>query len=475
MGAFFGITSKKECVQDVFFGVDYHSHLGSSRAGITAVNQTEGFQREIHNIENSPFRTKFDNIASRINGTSCIGCVSDLEPQPLLIKSKFGTYAISIVGYVTNTQELVDNYIQNGYGIFQSVSGNRVNSVEIIAAYMETKDSIIEGINYVHNLIKGSLCMLLLFEDGSIIVSRDKLGRLPVKVGKNQNGYAVSFEGFAYEKLGYADCKELKPNEIVRLTPNMLEVLREGTKKMKMCAFLWAYYGYPNAVYEGKNVEVVRMANGKIMAENEIKNGTLPKIDYVSGVPDSGTPHAIGYSHGSGIPFARPFIKYTPAWARSFTPSNPQERKKIAKMKQIPVTELIKGKNLLFVDDSIVRGTQLGETVDFLFKNGAKSVHMRSACPPIMYSCKYLNFSRSNSDMELLARRVIYELEGEEGIKYIDEYADGTTERGKNLRQEICKKMKINSLEFQTLEGMIKAIGISPCDLCTYCWNGKED
>lgn len=475
MGAFFGITSKKECVQDVFFGVDYHSHLGNSRAGITAINEKDSFQREIHNIENSPFRTKFDNIASRMSGNACIGCVSDLEPQPLLIKSKFGTYSIIIVGCVTNTQELVDNYIQKGYGIFQTVSGNRVNSVEVISAYMETQNSIIDGIKFVQSLIKGSLCMLLLFEDGSIIVSRDKLGRLPVKVGKNENGFAVSFESFAYEKLGYADCKELKANEIVKLTPTSLDVLSEGSEQMKMCAFLWAYYGYPNAVYEGKNVEVVRMANGKIMAENEIKNGTLPEIDYVSGVPDSGTPHAIGYSHGSGIPFARPFIKYTPAWARSFTPTNPQERKKIAKMKQIPVTSLIKDKNLLFVDDSIVRGTQLGETVDFLFKNGAKSVHMRSACPPIMYSCKYLNFSRNNSDMDLLARRVIFELEGEEGIKYLDEYADGTTERGKNLRRAICKKMKINSLEFQTLDGMIKAIGIEPCKLCTYCWNGKED
>ncbi len=475
MGGFFGITSKKGCVQDVFFGVDYHSHLGNSRAGMASLNAELGFQREIHNVENSPFRTKFDNISSRLDGNACIGCISDLEPQPLLIKSKFGTYAITMVGYVSNTEELVNDYLKSGYGIFQAVSGNRVNSLELISAIIEEKDDLCEGIKHMQSLIKGSVSLMLLLEDGSLVVARDKFGRLPISVGKNKDGFAVSFESFAYEKLGYVDYKELKSGEIVKLTCDACTVLQEGSDKMKMCSFMWAYYGYPNATYEGKNVEMVRMQNGKIMAENEIANGTLPEIDYVSGVPDSGTPHAIGYSHGSNIPFARPFIKYTPAWARSFIPSNQNERKKIAKMKQIPVKELIKGKNLLFVDDSIVRGTQLGETVSFLFNNGAKSVHMRSACPPIMYPCKFLNFSRTNSDMDLLARKIIVELEGEDGLKYIDEYADSSTERGKNLRKAICKKIKINSLEYQTLEGMIKAIGIDPCKLCTYCWNGKED
>ncbi len=475
MGGFLGITSKKQCVQDVFFGVDYHSHLGNSRAGMAAVNELGEFQREIHKIENSPFRTKFDNITSRFKGNACIGCISDLDPQPLLIKSKFGTYAMAMVGYVSNNEELVKDYLSQGFGIFQTVSGNRVNSIELIAALVEEKDDLCEGIKYAQGLIEGSASLLFLFEDGSLVVARDKVGRLPISVGKNSNGFCVSFEPFAYQKLGYSNYKELKSGEIAKITPDGYEVLFEGTEKMKICAFLWAYYGYPNATYEGRNVELFRMANGKIMAENEKKNGTLPNVDYVSGVPDSGTPHAIGYSHGSGVPFARPFIKYTPAWARSFTPSNQEDRKKIAKMKQIPIIDLIKNKNLLFVDDSIVRGTQLNETVDFLFKNGAKSVHMRSACPPIMYACKYLNFSRSNSEMELIARKVIVELEGEEGFKYIDEYIDGSTERGKNLRKSICEKMKFDSLEYQTLEGLIEAIGISPCKLCTYCWNGKED
>ena len=474
MGGFFGITSKKQCVLDVFFGVDYHSHLGNSRAGMAALNDEEGFQREIHNIENSPFRTKFDNISNRLSGNACIGCISDQDPQPLLIKSKFGTYAIAMVGSINNNNELVNSYLNSGYGVFQSMSGNKVNSSELIAAMIEEKGSVHEGIKYAQSVIKGAASILLLFDNGHLIVARDKDGRLPIKIGKNKDGFCVSFESFAYEKLGYSDYKELKSGEICDISNTEVKVLFEGYDEMKMCAFLWAYYGYPNATYEGKNVEIFRMDNGRIMAETEIKNGTLPKLDYVSGVPDSGTPHAIGYANGSGIPFARPFIKYTPAWARSFIPSNQSERKKIAKMKQIPIVELIKGKNLLFVDDSIVRGTQLGETVDFLYNNGAKSVHMRSACPPIMYKCKYLNFSRTNNEMELLARKVIFELEGEEGFKYIEEYADGTTERGKNLRNTICKQMKFDSLEFQTLEGIIKAIGLPPCKLCTYCWNGKE-
>lgn len=475
MGGFFGITSKKQCVQDVFFGVDYHSHLGNSRAGMASVNSKDGFQREIHNVENSPFHTKFDNITSRMSGKACIGCISDLDPQPLLIRSKFGVYAIAMVGFVANNEELVKTYLKGGMGIFQSVSGNRVNSVELIAALIEEKESICEGVKFAQSLIKGSLSLIILLENKNLIVARDKVGRIPVSVGKNENGFAVSFESFAYQKLGYEDYKELKPGEIVEISSENLSVLYEGSGEMKMCSFLWAYYGYPNATYEGKNVELFRMENGKVMAQNEKDNNSMPEIDYVSGVPDSGTPHAIGYSHGSGVPFARPFIKYTPAWARSFIPSNQDDRKKIAKMKQVPIVELIKDKNLLFVDDSIVRGTQLSETVDFLYKNGAKTVHMRSACPPIMYACKYLNFSRTNSEMELLSRKIIMELEGEEGLKYIDEYADGKTERGKAFRNLICKKMNFDSLEYQSLEGMIKALDIEPCKLCTYCWTGKEN
>ena len=474
MGGFFGITSKKNCVQDVYFGVDYHSHLGKYRAGMATVDENGEFEREIHNIENSPFRTKFDNIAARLKGNGCIGCISDADTQHLLIRSKFGVYAISMGGVINNHEEIVSDYLNNQSGIFQCMSKNRINSTEIIAALIEEKDTFAQGIEYACKVVDGSVSLLILKENGNLVVCRDRFGRIPVVIGKNEDGFCASFESFAYEKLDFQPYKELKAGEIAEISPDEYTVLKEGTDEMKICAFLWTYYGYPNACYEGINVEAMRMRNGEILAQQEKANGTLPKVDYVSGVPDSGTPHAIGYANESGNKFARPFIKYTPAWARSFIPSNQEERNKIAKMKQVPVNELIKDKDLLFVDDSIVRGTQLRETVDFLYNNGAKSVHMRSACPPIMYGCKYLNFSRNTSDMDLITRSIIVELEGEEGLKYIDEYADGSTERGKNLRKAICEKMHFDSLEYQSLDGMIKAIGIESCKVCTYCWNGKE-
>lgn len=474
MGGFFGITANSNCVQDVFFGVDYHSHLGKARAGMAAVNPNEGFGREIHNIENSPFRTKFDNIAARLRGNSCIGCISDEDPMPLIIRSKFGLYAICMVGMVSNGKEIVESSVRDGGAVFQGMSGDRINAVEIIASLINRKDDFVQGIRYAQEQIEGSASLLILKENGNLIAVRDREGRLPVAIGKNENGYAVSFESFAYQKLGYDHVRELKSGEIVELSSTDMKVLYEGNDRTKICAFLWTYYGFPTASYEGVNVEIMRTRNGEIMVENEKANGTLPDVNYVCGVPDSGTPHAIGYAHGAGKPFARPFIKYTPAWARSFIPSNQEERKKIAKMKQIPVTELIKDKDLLFVDDSIVRGTQLGETVDFLYQNGAKTVHMRSACPPIMYGCKYLNFSRNTTDNDLLGRAIILELEGEEGLNHIEEYCDGTTERGKLFRKTICEKLHFDSLEYQTLDGIIKAIGIEPCKLCTYCWNGKE-
>lgn len=474
MGGFFGITANSDCVQDVFFGADYHSHLGKARAGMAAVNPQDGFGREIHNIENSPFRTKFDNISARLRGNACIGCLSDEDPMPLIIRSKFGLYAICIVGMVSNGEEIVESSVRDGGGVFQSMSGDRVNAVEIIASLINRKDDFVEGIRYAQAQIRGSASILILKEDGHLIAVRDREGRLPVTIGKSDEGYAVSFESFAYQKLGYEHVRELRSGEIVELSPTDMQVLYEGTEDTKICAFLWTYYGFPTASYEGVNVEVMRTRNGEIMADNEKKNGTLPDVDYVCGVPDSGTSHAIGYARGADKPFARPFIKYTPAWARSFISSNQAERKKVAKMKQIPVTELIRGKDLLFVDDSIVRGTQLGETVDFLYQNGARSVHMRSACPPIMYGCKYLNFSRNTSDMDLLGRNIIMELEGEEGFAHIEEYCDGTTERGKRFRKTICEKLHFDSLEYQTLDGIVKAIGLEPCKLCTYCWNGKE-
>ena len=473
MGGFFGAVNKSDAMEDVFFGTDYHSHLGTRRGGMAAFNKEIGLQREIHNIQNSPFRTKFEKVFEEMQGFAAIGCISDFEPQPLLIRSRLGAYAICNIGIINNAEELIENYLLGG-GYFDSMTGGNVNPTELIAALINQGENVVEGIRFVRGVVKGTTTIIILTDKGSIIAARDKVGRLPIRVGKKEDGYCVSFESFAYQKLGYEDEKELGPAEIVEITADGCNTLSPAGKEMKICSFLWSYYGYPNSTYEGVNVEVMRYRNGEIMAAHDKKVGNAEDVDYVGGVPDSGTPHAIGYANGSHIPFARAFIKYTPTWARSFTPQKQIERNKIAKMKQVPVGDLIKDKNLLFVDDSIVRGTQLKETVDFLYDNGAKSVHMRSACPPIMYSCKYLNFSRATDQMELIARQIIMQLEGEEGFKYLEEYSDPFTERGKNLRTAICEKLNFASLEFQSLEGIIEAIGLEPCKLCTYCWNGKE-
>ena len=473
MGGFFGVVSKKDAISDAFFGTDYHTHLGPRRGGMAAYDKEIGLQRDIHNIENSPFRTKFDNIFNEMRGNSAIGCISDSDPQPLLMRSRLGAYAISFVGRINNADELIDSFLNDDKGHFTAMTGGKVNSVELVSALINHKNTFGEGIRFAQEMIDGSMSLLILKDDGHIIAARDKFGRLPVIVGKNKNGYSVSIESFAFEKLDYYTEHELGPSEIVELTPTEMIQLAPPTEELKICSFLWSYYGYSNSTYEGVNVELMRYKNGEILSDNDRNNGVAQDIDYVCGVPDSGTPHAIGYANKSAAPFARPFIKYTPTWPRSFTSAKQSDRNKIAKMKQIPVKELINGKKLLFVDDSIVRGTQLRETVEFLYENGAEAVHMRSACPPIMYSCKYLNFSRAKSDLELIARRTILELEGEEGDKYIEEYGDPTTERGKKLRQTIADKFKFDSLEFQSLEGIIKAIGIDPCKLCTYCWNGK--
>ena len=474
MGGFFGVVSRHDAIGDVFFGTDYHSHLGTRRAGIAAYDKNIGLQRDIHNIQNAPFRTKFADVFDEMQGTAAIGCISDYEPQPMLIRSHLGTYAICFIGIINNAEQLIEQYFKQSGGHFDAMTGGRVNNTELIAALIDQKTDFVEGIRFAQSVIDGSASILILKDDGTIIAARDRLGRTPVVVGKSEDGHCVSFEAFAFEKLEYVIEKELGPAEIVHLTADTLSVLAEPGKEMKMCAFLWSYYGYPTSGYEGVNVELMRYRNGEILAQNDALSENAPAIDYVGGVPDSGTPHAIGYANQSGIPFARAFIKYTPTWSRSFTPSHQKERNRVAKMKQIPVKELIHDKSLLFVDDSIVRGTQLKETVDFLYDNGAKAVHMRSACPPIMYSCKYLNFSRANDEMELIARRTIMELEGEEGANHIDEYCDSSTERGKKLRAAICEKLHFASLEFQTLDGIINAIGIEPCKLCTYCWNGKE-
>ena len=474
MGGFFGAVCKNSALGDVFFGTDYHSHLGSRRAGMAAYDSEIGLQREIHNIQNSPFRTKFEHVFDEMQGTSAIGCISDYDPQPLLIRSHLGTYAICIIGVINNAKELIDHYLSADGGHFDAMTGGGVNSTELVAALISQRSNFVEGIKFVQELIEGTASILILKDDGALIAARDKYGRLPVMVGKSEEGYCVSFEEFAYTKLGYETERELGPGEIVEVTLSGVKQLAAPGEKMRMCAFLWSYYGFPTSTYEGINVETMRYRNGQIMAKNDKAAGNLSDIDYVGGVPDSGTPHAIGYASESGIPYARAFIKYTPTWARSFIPAAQKERNKVAKMKQIPVHDLIKDKSLLFVDDSIVRGTQLRETVEFLYDNGAKAVHMRSACPPIMYSCKYLNFSRATSDMELIARRKIVELEGEAGLDYIEEYSDASTERGKKLREKICEELHLASLEFQTLEGVIESIGLDPCKLCTYCWNGKE-
>ena len=473
MGGFFGAVCHGDAISDVFFGTDYHSHLGTKRAGMAAYDAEIGLQREIHNISNSPFRTRFEHIFEEMRGTAAIGCISDADPQPLLIRSDLGKYAICVIGRVNNADDLIQKYLGTG-GHFNAMTGGKVNSTELVAALIDQKKSFCEGILFAQDVIEGSASILILRDGGSLIAARDRLGRIPLLVGKSESGYCVTFESFAYQKLGYEDSCELGAGEIVEISADGIKQLSPARKEMRICSFLWSYYGFPTATYEGVNVEVMRYRNGRIMAENDALLGNNEGIDYVCGVPDSGTPHAIGYANESGIPFARPYIKYTPTWSRSFMPNSQADRQKVAKMKQIPVNELIKDKNLLFVDDSIVRGTQLKETVDFLSQNGAGAIHMRSACPPIMYSCKYLNFSRATGEMELLARRIVMELEGEEGFAHLEEYSDSTTERGKKLRASICEKLHFDSVEFQSLEGVIRAIGIEPCKLCTYCWNGKE-
>ena len=473
MGGFFGAISKRDCVLDIFFGVDYHSHLGTRRGGMAIYDKASGFQRQIHNIENTPFRTKFEGDLADFHGCSGIGCISDTDPQPLLVRSHLGLYAITTVGIINNAEQLVETYFSDHGHQFMAQSNGKVNASELTAALINQKDSLLEGIRYAQEVIDGSSTILLLTEDG-IIAARDKLGRLPVLVGKNDDGCCVSFESFAYQKLGYQTCYELGPQEIVKITAEGVESLSPAGENMRICAFLWTYYGYPNSNYEGVNVEVMRYRNGEIMARDEVAQGRLPKVDFVAGVPDSGLPHAIGFANRSGKPFARPFVKYTPTWPRSFMPANQDVRNQVAKMKQLPVPELIAGKKLLFVDDSLVRGTQLRETVDVLYESGAAEVHMRSACPPIMYGCKYLNFSRSNSDMELLARRTVQELEGDEGQEHLEEYADASTERGQCLLSTICKEMGFDSLGYQSLDGLLEAIGIDRDKICTYCWTGKE-
>ncbi len=473
MGGYFGAVSRRDIVMDIFYGTDYHSHLGTRRGGMAIMNDDYGFQRKIHNIENSPFRTKFEGVREDFAGKAGIGCISDSDPQPLLIRSNLGTYAIITVGNILNKEQLMQSYLSFSGGHFDAMSGGRINSTEIVASLIDQKSSFEAGIVFAQNSIEGSASILIMKENGDIIAARDKYGRTPMLIGKDEEGHSLAFESFAYEKLGYETIKELGPGEIVEITADSVRTLVEPGEEMQICAFLWTYYGYPNSAYEGKNVERMRNINGHLLAQLDRECGESFDMDFVAGVPDSGIPHAIGYANETDINYARPFIKYTPTWPRSFMPMNQEQRSRVAKMKMVPVKELIRDKKLLFVDDSIVRGTQLKETIDFLYENGAREVHMRSACPPVMFGCKYLTFSRQNRDDELLARSIIAELEGPEGDKHISEYSDGTTERGKALRNAICEKLGFDSMGYQRVDNILEAIGLDPCKVCTYCWTGK--
>ena len=469
MGGFFGVASKEACNLDLFYGTDYHSHLGTRRGGM-ATYGSDGWKRAIHNIENSPFRTKFEKDVDTMKGNIGIGCISDYDPQPILIQSHLGCFGITTVGKINNADQLIRNLYENGHTHFQSMTNGQINSTELVAALICKKDSFVEGIRYVQSVVEGSMTLLLLTENG-IYAARDLLGRTPVVIGKKENAYCVSFESFAYINLGYTDYKELGPGEIVYVTPESVETVSPACEKMRICSFLWVYYGYPTSSYEGVGVEEMRYNCGKLLAQRDDHS---IDVDIVAGVPDSGIAHAIGYANESGIPYARPFIKYTPTWPRSFMPTTQSQRNMIARMKLIPVHSLIEDRSLLLIDDSIVRGTQLRETTEFLYQSGAKEVHVRPACPPLLYGCKYLNFSRSKSDLDLITRRIIREWEGDNDVNVLGEYADPNSDRYAAMLEEIRKRQNFTSLRYHRLDDLIKSIGIDACQVCTYCFNGVE-
>lgn len=469
MGGFFGVASKEACNLDLFYGTDYHSHLGTRRGGM-ATYGSDGWKRAIHNIENSPFRTKFEKDVDTMKGNIGIGCISDYDPQPILIQSHLGCFGITTVGKINNADQLIRNLYENGHTHFQSMTNGQINSTELVAALICKKDSFVEGIRYVQSVVEGSMTLLLLTENG-IYAARDLLGRTPVVIGKKENAYCVSFESFAYINLGYTDYKELGPGKIVYVTPESVETVSPACEKMRICSFLWVYYGYPTSSYEGVGVEEMRYNCGKLLAQRDDHS---IDVDIVAGVPDSGIAHAIGYANESGIPYARPFIKYTPTWPRSFMPTTQSQRNLIARMKLIPVHSLIEDRSLLLIDDSIVRGTQLRETTEFLYQSGAKEVHVRPACPPLLYGCKYLNFSRSKSDLDLITRRIIREWEGDNDVNVLSEYADPNSDRYAAMLEEIRKRQNFTSLRYHRLDDLIKSIGIDACQVCTYCFNGVE-
>ena len=469
MGGFFGVAAQGNCTLDLFYGVDYHSHLGTRRGGMTIYGE-DGFQRAIHKIENAPFRTKFERNADEMKGNLGIACISDYEPQPLLIQSHLGSFAITTVGKINNLHALLNIVYENGYTHFQVMSCGQINATELVASLICKKDSIIEGIQYVQEIVDGSMSLLLMTTEG-IYAARDRYGRTPLKIGKKENAFCASFEDFAYKSLGYSDYKELGPAEIVYITPESVETVSEPKTDMKVCSFLWVYYGYPTSSYEGVNVEEMRYRCGSMLAK---RDKGIVEPDVVAGVPDSGIAHAIGYANESGYQYARPFIKYTPTWSRSFTPTSQEQRNLVARMKLIPVASLIENKRLLLIDDSIVRGTQLRETTEFLYNSGAKEVHVRPACPPLLYGCKYLNFSRSKSELDLITRRVILDKEGENANKVLAEYADPNTDRYAMMLEEIRKQQNFTSLRYHRLDDLVASIGLEPCKVCTYCFDGKE-
>ena len=468
MGGFFGVASKEDCVFDLFFGTDYHSHLGTRRAGLAVYDRERGFDRSIHNIENAPFRTKFDKEVTEMKGNLGIGSISDYEPQPLIVRSNHGTYSIATVGKINNTEEILSKILFSSHIHFLEMSGGTINATELVATIINQKENIIEGIQYAQELIEGSMTILLM-TSGGIYAARDRMGRTPVAIGKKEDAYCISFESFAYLNLGYVNERELGPGEIVVVTPEGVQTLAAPGKEMKICTFLWVYYGYPSSSYEGISVEKMRYNCGASMAR---RDDASP--DIVAGVPDSGTAHAIGYSNTSGIPFSRPFIKYTPTWPRSFMPTIQSQRNLIAKMKLIPVRDLIQGRSMLLIDDSIVRGTQLRETTEFLYQSGAREVHIRPACPPLLYGCKYLNFSRSTSEMDLITRRVIKEMEGNSKYINLEAYSDPETPEFQAMVSRIGEQLNFTTLRYNRLDDMIDSVGIDRCKLCTYCWDGKE-
>lgn len=468
MGGFFGVTSKQDCVFDLYFGTDYHSHLGTRRAGMAVYSKEDGFDRAIHNIENAPFRTKFDKDVNTMHGFMGIGCISDYEPQPLIVRSHHGTYAIMTIGKINNIDEIINRMFKSGHMHFLEMSGGDINATELVASIINQRDHIVEGIQLAQEIIDGSISIVIMTPKG-IYAARDKMGRTPIALGQKEDGYCLTFESFAYLNLGYQPLRELGPGEIVIMTPENVTTLAAPGKDMKICTFLWVYYGYPSSSYEGISVEEMRYHCGKKLAQ---RDNVSP--DTVAGVPDSGIAHAVGYANESGIPFSRPFIKYTPTWPRSFMPTIQSKRNLIAKMKLIPVHDLIQDKSLLLIDDSIVRGTQLRETTEFLYQSGAKEVHIRPACPPILYGCKYLNFSRSSSEMDLITRRIIKEIAGDYTNVHLEAFSNPDTPEYQEMIQKICEQLNFTSLRYHRLDDMIDSVGIDRSKLCTYCWDGKE-